>query len=160
MRPMISPDDHPFLIQLFRTTREQELARVSDWDEQQIMEFVHFQWQAQLSHYEEHYPNATHHILGLKNGRTTTPIGRLYVEREPGLIRLMDIALLTEHRGKQIGTKLIEALLAEADKNNQTVRLFVFKENFGAHKLYKRLGFQDLGVEGGLYLKMERKSCR
>ena len=98
--------------------------------------------------------------MGLKNGRTTTPIGRLYVEREPDLIRLMDIALLTEHRGKQIGTKLIEALLAEADENNQTVRLFVFKENFGAHKLYKRLGFQDLGVEGGLYLKMERKSCR
>ena len=59
---------------------------------------------------------------------------------------------------KQIGTKLIQALLDEADQKDQTVRLFVFKENFGAHKLYQRLGFKDLGIEGGLYIKMEWKS--
>ena len=83
------------------------------------------------------------------------PVGRLYVEREPSLIRLMDIALLPEYRSQGWGGQLIQALLNEAEENNQVVRLYVFKENHQAYRLYQRLGFKDLGEEGGLYLKME-----
>ena len=132
---------------------------VPDWTDEQKMEFIHFQWKAQLTHYQEHYPNATHHILLIKETkekrREMVPIGRLYVEREPKLIRLMDIALLPEYRNKGWGGQLIQALLDEAAQNNQLVRLYVFKENHKAHRLYQRMGFQDLGEEGGLYLKME-----
>ena len=46
----------------------------------------------------------------------------------------------------------------EAASNDQTVRLYVFKENHGAKQLYERLGFQNLGEEGGLYIKMEWKN--
>lgn len=158
LRPM-TEQDHPFLLRLFASTRERELASVPHWTNEQKMEFVHFQWQAQLNHYQEHYPNATHHILlkqelkGKKRERV--PIGRLYVEREPDLIRLMDIALLPEWRGQGIGSQFIQSLLDEAAANDQKVRLFVFKENHQAHRLYQKLGFEDLGEEGGLYLKME-----
>ena len=163
MRPM-TEEDHPFLLKLFGTTRERELEMVAEWTAEQKMEFIHFQWKAQLTHYQEHYPNATHHILLKKETkdkqRETVPIGRLYVEREPDLIRLMDIALLPDYRNRGWGGQLIQALLDEAAQHDQLVRLYVFKENHKAHQLYQRMGFQDLGEEGGLYLKMEWRDSR
>jgi ribosomal protein S18 acetylase RimI-like enzyme len=68
----------------------------------------------------------------------------LLLSRLEDEIRLVDIALLPEHRGQGIGRRLIEGLFAEAAGAGKAVRLHVGKDN-RAVPLYTRLGFQIIG---------------
>jgi len=76
------------------------------------------------------------------------PAGRLYVERQAEEIRLVDISLLPEYRGRGCGGSLLRTLLSEAGAAGQRVVLHVERHN-RAVRLYQRLGFvdaQDVGV--------------
>jgi ribosomal protein S18 acetylase RimI-like enzyme len=86
-----------------------------------------------------------------------TPIGRLYVARWPGDIRIVDIALMPEHRGSGLGTRLLRELFAEADATRRKVSIHVEVFN-PARRLYERLGFVQAG-DRGVYLLMERPPC-
>lgn len=79
------------------------------------------------------------------------PIGRMIVAREDQELRLVDIALLAEHRNSGIGTRLIQELIAEAAKVGKPLRLQVLKSNPAA-RLYSRLGFLRMG-DDDLYLQ-------
>ena len=79
------------------------------------------------------------------------PIGRLYVDRRTEEIRIIDIALLPEYRGKGVGSKLIRALLDEAEQERMPVRIHVERFN-PALRLYRRLGFKVVEDEGVYYL--------
>ena len=59
-------------------------------------------------------------------------------------IRLMDIALLHDHRSKGIGTALTQSILDEAAVSRRIVSLHVETEN-PAKRLYERLGFREVG---------------
>ena len=83
------------------------------------------------------------------------PAGRLYIHRGPSEIRIVDIALLPEHRGGGVGTQLVRDLLAEADADGKSVTIHVERMN-PALRLYERLGF-SLGEDKGVYLFLERK---
>jgi ribosomal protein S18 acetylase RimI-like enzyme len=83
------------------------------------------------------------------------PVGRLYVHRGRSDIRIVDIALLPEHRGGGIGTSLVEELFREADEAGKTVTIHVERMN-PALRLYERLGF-ELAEDKGLYLFLERR---
>jgi len=52
----------------------------------------------------------------------------------------LTIATLPEYRGKGIGTRLLEALFAEANKQFSAISLSVWPAN-PAYQLYQRLGF-------------------
>ena len=59
-----------------------------------------------------------------------------------------DLHILENYRGRGVGSRLIKAVIEAARKNNcykiiMTSRYF----NDKAHKLYKKLGFQDWGKE-------------
>jgi ribosomal protein S18 acetylase RimI-like enzyme len=82
------------------------------------------------------------------------PAGRLYVGRWPQTIRIVDIALLPEHRGVGVGTRLLGGLLAEADAAGKPVSIHVERFN-PAMRLYRRLGFEEL-EDKGVYVLMER----
>jgi len=57
-----------------------------------------------------------------------------------------DVFINDEFRGKGIGTKLIEELKKEAEKNNcYKLILDLENENLGAQRLYTRLGFVEIG---------------
>ena len=60
------------------------------------------QFKAQTFHFHTYFGDADF-LLVLKENR---PIGRLYIHRRGDEIRVIDIALLPEHRGDGIGTKL------------------------------------------------------
>jgi RimJ/RimL family protein N-acetyltransferase len=149
LRP-ITDADMDFLHRLYATTREDELTQV-DWAPEQKTAFVSQQFHAQHQYWQENYRDTSWDVI-LRDGK---PIGRLYVARWAKEIRIVDIALLPEHRGGGTGTRLIRGLFAEGDASGRKVSIHV--EIFNpARRLYDRLGFVQAG-EHGVYLLMERQ---
>ena len=138
--------DREFLYRVYASTREDELA-VVPWTDAQREEFLRMQFAAQDSHYHTHFPDAAYDLV-LRDGQ---PIGRLYVDRRPDELRILDIALLSEHRGGGIGTGLMRELLDEAARTGKAVRIHV-EHNNPALRLYHRLGFTRVGDTGVYYL--------
>ena len=139
----------PFLLSLYGTTRYDELQQVP-WTPEQKAAFVHQQFQAQHTYWQENYIDTSWDLVVVDG----EPAGRLYVARWPDDIRIVDIALMPEYRGGGLGTRLIRALLAEGDASGRRVSIHVELFN-PARRLYERLGFVQSG-EHGVYLLMER----
>ena len=120
------------------------------WDDAQKDAFLRMQFDAQDAWWRENYADASFDVV-LVGGE---PAGRLYVHRGPSEIRIVDIALLPEHRGSGIGSSLLRDLLAEADESGKSVTIHVERMN-PALRLYERLGFA-LAEDKGVYLFLER----
>jgi ribosomal protein S18 acetylase RimI-like enzyme len=148
LRP-VEDADRAFLVELYGSTREAELARV-DWDDGVRAAFVEQQFSAQDAHYRTNYPGATLDVIEVDG----SPAGRLYVHRGPSDIRIMDIALAPAFRGRGIGTGLLRELIAEAERSGRKLSIHVEMDN-PARSLYDRLGFLPAG-EHGVYVLMER----
>jgi ribosomal protein S18 acetylase RimI-like enzyme len=70
----------------------------------------------------------------------------------------LSIAITPEHRGKGVGTRLLNALLERASARHAAVSLSVSDEN-PARRLYQRLGFAIVGREGSS-LTMKKELAR
>ncbi len=138
----IRGDDREFLYRIYASTRADELAMV-DWPEEQKAGFLRQQFEAQHHHYQEYYKDAEF-LLVEKDG---VPVGRFYVARWEKEIRLVDIALLPEHRGAGLGGALVASLLAEGAAAGKPVSIHVEVFN-PALRLYRRLGFEPAGERG------------
>jgi ribosomal protein S18 acetylase RimI-like enzyme len=150
----IAPDDMDFLLRVYHSTREEELAMVLDWTAEQKDAFVRQQFAAQHAWYHDHYEGATFDVI-LVDG---APAGRLYVHRREKEIRLVDITLLPEFRQGGIGTSLLHDLLAEGEASGRPVTIHVEVYN-PAMRLYERLGFRPI-EERGPYRLMEWRPPR
>jgi ribosomal-protein-alanine N-acetyltransferase len=65
---------------------------------------------------------------------------------------IQTIAVAEDTRGHGLGRTLMQALLGEARKRGvREVFLEVRADNPTAHRLYERLGFEDVGVRKGYY---------
>jgi ribosomal protein S18 acetylase RimI-like enzyme len=145
LRPVTS-DDEPFLYRVYASTREEELAPLG-WDETQKEAFLRTQFNAQHVFYQEQFTSADFNIILAED----KPIGRLYVDRRDDEIRIVEIALLPEHRNSGIGSALLKILLTEAAAASKPVRIHVERFN-PALRLYERLGFIQVGDNGVYYL--------
>lgn len=132
-----------FLLRLYATTRADELAMVPDWSDEQKEWFVRMQFQAQHAWYQEHYADAEFDLILIDE----MPAGRLYVHRRGTEIRLVDISLMPELRGKGIGTALLRNLMTEAEAAGKPLTIHVEKFN-PAMRLYLRLGFKPIEDRG------------
>ena len=139
------------LLRLYATTRADEMAMVTDWTDEQKEAFVRMQFQAQHAWYQEHYGDAQFDVV-LIDG---VPAGRLYVHRRAKEIRLVDISLMPELRGRGIGGALLRELMAEAEAAGKPLTIHVEKFN-PAMRLYLRLGFKPI-EDRGPYDLMEWK---
>lgn len=148
VRPAL-PEEDELLFRIYAATRTEELAQ-TDWDDTQKETFLRQQSAAQLAHYRQHYPGALFALITAEG----TPIGRLFLYRTPHEHRLMDIALFPEWRGRAIGTRLTEQIIADADAAGVPVSLHVERFN-PAYRLYLRLGFREV-AERGIYVFMIR----
>lgn len=143
--------DTEFLFAVYAASREDELAPVP-WTPEQKRMFLLQQFQAQDAYYRQQFDTARFDVIE----EDEQPIGRLYVERKPDEIHIIDIALLPAHRNKGIGGRLLNDILNEASVARQRVCIFVEKNN-PAQRLYDRLGFikkDDVGV----YWLMEKSA--
>jgi GNAT superfamily N-acetyltransferase len=141
LRPVQDSDDE-FLLKVYGSTREQELAQVP-WTAEQKQQFVRMQWEAQKSHYAAQHPNATHQIICLEGGEA----GRLYLDRTGEKFHILDITVLPEHRNRGAGSFLLGQIMAEAKEAGKPVSIFV--ETFNPSlRLFQRLGFTPIQQEG------------
>ena len=143
-------DDLAFAASVYASTRTEELA-VTGWPDEVKQAFLDQQHQAQHNHYQSHYPGAEWLVVE----RGGAPIGRLYLQEGASDIRLIDIALLPEHRGAGIGAAIIDDLLAWARALGKSVSLHV-EPNNPVRRLYQRLGFVA-GSMAGAYQRMDWK---
>lgn len=145
----INENDFPFLRKVYRSTREEELSQVN-MSEEDKSRFIEFQFNAQHSNYSQAYKDAEFDLIVLND----KPAGRLYVWRTEAQIRIMDIALLPEFRGKGVGTRILQSIIQESEKSGKKVTIHV--EYFNpALRLYERLGFEKVD-DSGIYFYMER----
>jgi RimJ/RimL family protein N-acetyltransferase len=146
LRPVVAADE-PLLLEIYASTRAEEMAMVP-WTREQQEEFVRMQFAAQQEQYKKLQPDASHDIIMFKD----RPVGRLYVARTEERIEIMDITLLPQDRNSGIGTSLIKALMAEAARS-RPLRIYV--ESFNPSlRLFERLGFKAVAEEG-FHLLME-----
>jgi ribosomal protein S18 acetylase RimI-like enzyme len=148
LRP-VREEDRDFLRRLYASTRAEELAQVTDWSAEQKEAFLTQQFEAQHHHYQTYYAGASFGIV-CGDGE---PIGRLYVSRWEREIRVVDVALVPEARGRGVGGALLRDLLAEGKRTGRTVSVHVERFN-PAQRLYRRLGFREV-EENGPYFLME-----
>ena len=141
LRP-VGPGDHEFLVEVYGSTRAEELALVP-WTSDQQQVFIRSQFAAQQDHYAQKYPAASHDIIVSDNRQ----VGRLYVARLDHEIRIVDITVLPGERNAGIGSHLIRQLLAEAERTGRAVRIYVEEFNPSLH-LFERLGFSPTEQQG------------
>ena len=152
LRPAL-PEDEDFLRRVYGSTRVEELA-VTGWDDAAKDAFIAHQFDAQQKHYLANYEGASYDVVLVDE----QPAGRLYVARWPEEIRVMDIALLPNYRGRGVGSRLLRELLDEADRTGKAVSIHVERNN-SALSLYRRLGFEEAG-DRGVYLLLRRPPLR
>lgn len=143
LRPATEADE-AFLLAVYASTRAEEMA-ITGWSDEQKAAFCAQQFQAQTSHYRQHCPTAQCFVI--LSGEM--PAGRLYVDHCEKEIRIVDISLLPEFRGKGIGTHFLRELQKEAQTASKVLSIHV--ETFNpAKRFYERLGF-DLAEDKGAY---------
>ena len=147
----IAPDDMDFLLRVYGSTREEEMAMVVDWTAEQKDAFVRSQFEAQHGWYQDHY-----------RGRSSTsswstafrPAGSTSIGGSARSGWSTSPSSPSSARGG-IGTSLLRDLLAEGEAAGKPVTIHVEVFN-PAMRLYERLGFLPI-EERGPYRLMEWK---
>ena len=143
LRP-VSDSDNEFLLSVYGSTREDELAQV-EWAEGQKEMFLRWQFDLQRGEYSTRFPDAAYHVIVVDD----RPAGRVWVGADEEQIRLLDIALLPEFQNRGVGTALLRRLMDQAAQAGKALRHMVFVLNNNADRFYERLGFtviEDLGA--------------
>jgi len=140
--------DLPFLMQIFASTRAEELTLIP-WTEDEKRAFLVHQFSAQRKHYRSYFPDAAYDVLE----RDGTPIGRLYVDERQTRVHILDIALMPDWRGDGVGTAIIGAIQDYAGGRGKGADIFVERIN-PAKSLYDRMGFKVIREEE-IYLEMD-----
>jgi ribosomal protein S18 acetylase RimI-like enzyme len=140
-----TPEDQDFLLNVYASTRLDELA-VTGWDDNQKLAFIRMQFLVR----ERSWPEVDSKII-LLNGH---PVGRMLVDRSDAEILLRDIALLTEYRNAGIGSRLLQDLMNEAAAARKLISLHVLSTS-PAVRFYERLGFTKTSTEPAAYLEMK-----
>jgi ribosomal protein S18 acetylase RimI-like enzyme len=148
LRPATVNDDD-LLLHVYASTRQDEMASWG-WSAVQQSSFIRMQYDARKRGYATTYPSAENSIISMGD----VPAGSIIIFRGPSEIRLVDIALLPEFRGRGLGGEVIRMLISEAADAGCALRLSVLRSNRATH-LYERLGFISRGGDE-MYCEMER----
>lgn len=139
--------DIDFLMRLFASTREDELAPLP-WTAEQKTAFLAQQFQAQRRHYRTQIDDCAFDVIEHQG----EPVGRLYLQTGPTYLHLVDIALLPAVRGQGVGGAILAALQSAAGATGKGVSAFVEQSN-PARRLYRRLGFTEV-ADHGIHLEI------
>jgi GNAT superfamily N-acetyltransferase len=140
--------DINFLCCLYYQSRAAELAAVA-WSEADKKTFLDSQFDLQHHHYLTYYAEANFLIIE----HQSMPIGRFYLLQQEDTFLVVDISLVSEWRNQGIGSILIRYAQKLAQEAQAALQLHVEQRNQAAYRLYQRLGFVHIGVEGS-HIKM------
>lgn len=151
-RPALE-EDYDFLVALYGSTREEELA-LTQWDTGQCEAFVRMQFGAQQGHYRAKRPAAREELI-LVDGE---PAGRLYSDLSGDTDHLLDLCLLPAYRGRGIGSRVLAGILAAASAKGRRVTIYVesFNRSLG---FFESHGFTRTAENGMHYLLEWRPEC-
>jgi [ribosomal protein S18]-alanine N-acetyltransferase len=94
-------------------------------------------------------PASRHYVVAEDDGKIAGYAGLLGAGWQADVLT---IAVATDHWGHGIGSALLDALLAEAQRRGCTeVFLEVRTDNTRAQRLYHRYGFTEIGIRRGYY---------
>lgn len=148
----VSSSDEPFLVELYASTRAEEMTLVP-WSSEQKQAFLQMQFEAQNSYYRERYPNASFDLIKFND----SPVGRLYLAELADEIRIIDLTFLPAHFDPQVFEALIEDILRKGARVGKPVRIHL--ENYDPQtEIFVRLGFRKIG-EHGIYFLWQRDSA-
>lgn len=142
----VQEGDEALLLKIYACSRADEMALVP-WDAAQKQAFLQMQFAAQQKHYRAYFPNASHDLILVDS----EPVGRIYVDRRETEIRILDLTLLPEARGRGIGTPILQDLMKEASETKVPLTIYVesFNRSLG---LFQRLSFVKTDESGASWL--------
>ncbi len=138
--------DYDFLRRLYHSTRAEEMKQFPFTDEQKVA-FLDQQFAAQYEYYRQHYPTCERNLIFVGD----EPAGRLWTDEWRDQIRMVDIALMPEWRGRGIGESLVREVLSRGERAGKPVTIHVEAFN-PVLRMYERLGFQNVDTNGVYYL--------
>ena len=137
---METADDQPFLRQLIIETVSEELG-AQTWPEPLRSQLLELQYRARRSGAGPGLPGRASQILVADD----EDAGWLLVAESDDEIRIVEIMVASPKRRSGIGSAAIATVLARAARERKPVRLLVTATNAGAIRLYRRLGFRQMG---------------
>jgi ribosomal protein S18 acetylase RimI-like enzyme len=150
----IDQKDMVALLEIYASTRQEEMERLPGWTDTMKQEFVKSQFQAQHKYYQQNYAGGNFWVIESRK----KSIGRLYLHenfQERG-VRIIDITIRPEHRNRGIGKGILEDLMKISAGLGRPLSIHV--ESFNpAKNLYTRLGFKKISETNGVYHLMEWK---
>jgi ribosomal protein S18 acetylase RimI-like enzyme len=138
LRP-VRPGDEAFLRRLILDTIGAELG-ASAWPEPMRSHLLDIQYAARRHSHGAVIPETSSHIIQADGADA----GWLVTTALPHEVRLVEIMVLPEWRGRGVGTATIRQLLSDAAAACTPVRLRVNVTNRAAIALYERLGFRRI----------------
>jgi len=99
----------------------------------------------------------TNHVL---RGNAWVFRGMLDIDYRPGEIYLSRIEIDPGHQRLGIGSRIIRALLEEAERTGQDLVLDVLTVNRRAQALYRRLGLTEVASDGERGAKVTMRAAR
>ena len=145
--------DEPFLHRLVIETVTQELAAES-WPEPMRSHLTSLQYAARRQAVRTHFPDGHSRII-LVDDREA---GWLFFACLADEVRLVEIMILVEFRGRGIGSMVIRCLIENA--GDKPVRLLVNVMNSRATHLYEQLGFRRVGGNEVQHLMEYHPNCK
>ena len=143
LRPA-APADAEFCYQLHKAAMGEYITAIWGWDEQVQRAF----------HERAFNPHRWQIITAGQAG-----IGMLDVDYRPGEIYVSRIEVDPGHQGHGIGTRIISALLEEAERKGQDLVLDVLTVNRRAQALYRRLGLTEVAMHGDRGTRVTMRSA-
>ena len=132
-----------------------ELARMRWWHVEQLLPveralFGEEPWTARTFWSELGQLDTRHYLVAVDSDEVVVGYAGLCDYPDEAWVQTMAVAPAAQGQG--LGARLLEALLAEAERRGQrTVRLEVRADNDAAQALYARHGFVREGVRRGYY---------
>ena len=146
------PADEPFIRHLFEEVRTGQFA-ATGLSGPIVRQVLAQQFHSQTAGYTTQFPDA----ISLIVTRDGSAIGRLLFQCASACWHIIDISLLPDDCGRGLGTKIIQALAANARyRGVGMLTLSVLTGNLAARRFYLRHGFAEIGQAGAAHIAMSK----
>lgn len=143
-----TPDDAALMRAIFDDAKRSEFPGI---DGPVLDQLLDLQFRAASAERASRYPGAVTSLVLLDS----EVVGSITADHTGRDAHLVDLAILSQHRGGGLGSRALSWLAASADR----VTLTVWALNDGAIRLYRRHGFTTVSEQGG-YLAMSTGAAR